>query len=119
MRHRHTLTTLTVLTMLSATGCGDLHQHDKAAGTTDFPAKHSQRRTRNQLVNTWPLIADAATLACHTDNAVTVEVKRRRYALNEIATEDGFASIDPVASGDLSTGVLLSRSLSLCSAKTP
>lgn len=119
MRHRLTLTTLAAMTMLAATGCGDLHKHDQAAGTTDVPVKYSQHLMRNQLSNAWPLTADAATLACHADNAVTVEVHRRRCALNNIATEDGFASINPIANGDTSTGVLLSRGLGLCSTNTP
>lgn len=84
------------------------------------PTSSSQAIASENMGYLWPLTVDHGTLACRPgDLAVFTAPDGTAYALNDNASDAGFADIEPLratgADGDrISLGALRSKALGLC-----
>lgn len=78
------------LALSHALGCAPAPIADPVPG---IPERHQRHVVASDFGLQWPLTADAATLAC-ADDAVVARVNGQDHALNGVARERGYSSID-------------------------
>lgn len=87
------ISTIAVVVLLSA--CSSRSPHPVADAIPDVSASQQRTVSRSEFSWHWPLSVGIGTLGCDR-GAVIFRSSGRSYALNEAASERGFAKIDPL-----------------------